>query len=149
MKQEISEQFEFSGNGIKPGIVISEFNFEIGGKLLDACVEELKTLNCHDVKIVKVPGALEIPIATQNFIKKSKLDVIITLGIVIKGETDHYDHVTRETAHALTKLSLDLNTPIIQGVISAPNRELAEQRTFRGKEYARTAIQMVHTLKNL
>lgn len=149
MKQELSEQFEFSGDGIKLGLVISEFNFEIGKMLIDSCIEELTTLNCHNIKIVRVPGALEIPIATQNLIKKSKLDVIITLGIVIKGETDHYDHVTRETAHALTKLSLDLNTPIIQGIISAPNREVAERRTFRGKEYARTAIQIVHTLKNL
>lgn len=149
MKQELPEQFEFSGDGIKPGIVISEFNFEIGSKLLDSCIHELEALNCHDVEIIKVPGALEIPIATQNLIKKSELDVIIALGIVIKGETDHYDHVTRETAHFLTKLSLDLNTPIIQGIISAPNRELAEQRTFRGKEYARTAIQMAQTLKNL
>lgn len=149
MKQKIDKKFEFEGNGVRPGIVISEFNFEIGEKLLNSCIQELSALNCHDVEIVKVPGALEIPIATQNLIKKSELDVIIALGIVIKGETDHYDHVTRETAHALTKLSLDLNIPIIQGIISAPNRELAQARTFRGKEYAQTAIQMVHTLKNL
>jgi 6,7-dimethyl-8-ribityllumazine synthase len=149
MKQNINENFGFKGDGIRPGIVISEFNFDIGSNLLISCIDELDALNCHDVEVVKVPGALEIPIATQNLIKNSKLDVIIALGIVIKGETDHYDHVTRETAHALIKLSLDLNVPIIQGVISAPNRELAEERTFRGKEYARTAVQMVHTLKNL
>ncbi|MFC1600252.1 6,7-dimethyl-8-ribityllumazine synthase [Patescibacteria group bacterium] len=149
MKQNISDKFEFDGNGIRPGIVISEFNFDIGSDLMISCIDELDALNCHDVEIVKVPGALEIPIATQNLIKNSKLDVIIALGIVIKGETDHYDHVTRETAHMLAKLSLDLNVPIIQGVISAPNRELAKARTFRGKEYARTAVQMVHTLKNL
>jgi len=146
MKQELSKKSDLNGEGIKVGIVIAKFNFEIGKKLLDATLNELKQLKTEHVKIVTVPGALEVPIATQKLIKNNDFDVIIALGVVIKGETDHYEHVSRETTHALTQLALNLEIPIIQGIITAPNKELAMERINRGKEYARSAIHITHTL---
>jgi len=149
MKQELLKNIDLNGKGVKVGIVISEFNYEIGEQLLEFTKKELNELNADISKIIHVPGALEIPIATQKLIKKHHVDVIIALGVVIRGETDHYEHVSRESTHAITKLSLKYKTPIIQGIITAPSKDLAKARTERGIEYARSAVQMVHTLKNI
>lgn len=149
MKQNLLKSINLNGKGVKVGIVISEFNYEIGEQLLGFALKELENLNATVIKVINVPGALEIPIATQKFIKKHNVDVIIALGVVIKGETDHYEHVSRESTHALSKLALKYKTPIIQGIITAPSKDLAKARVERGIEYARSAIQMVHTLKNI
>ena len=149
MKQEILKNTNPDGKGVKVGIVISEFNFDVGKQLLEFTLKELKELNGEIIKVVNVPGALEIPIATQKLIKKHSIDVIIALGVVIRGETDHYEHVSRESVHALTKLSLEHKTPVIQGIITANSKDLANARIKRGAEYARTAIQTVYTLNNI
>ncbi len=149
MKQEILKNTNLNGKGVKVGIVISEFNFDIGEQLLKFTLNELKELDAKISKVINVPGALEIPVATQKLIKKHHIDVIIALGVVIRGETDHYEHVSKESVHALTKLSLKHNIPVIQGIITAQSKDLAKARVNRGKEYARTAVQMVHTLNNI
>ncbi|MFC1647634.1 6,7-dimethyl-8-ribityllumazine synthase [Patescibacteria group bacterium] len=149
MKQKISQKSDLNGKGIKVAIVMSEFNKEICEKLLEEAKHELDNLKVKNPKIVYVPGALEIPVATQKLIKNNEFDVIIALGVVIKGETDHYEHVSRESTHALTQIAVQTGVPVIQGILTVPNKELALARAFRGKEYARAAIQMVHTLKNL
>lgn len=149
MKQQILKNTNLNGKGVKVGIVISEFNYDIGEQLLEFTLKELKSMNASLIKVVNVPGALEIPVATQKLIKKHHVDVIIALGVVIRGETDHYEHVSRESTHALTRLSLKYKTPIIQGIITAQSKDLAKARTERGIEYARSAVQMVHTLKNI
>jgi 6,7-dimethyl-8-ribityllumazine synthase len=149
MKQNLLKNINLSGKDVNVGIVISEFNYEIGERLLEFALKELENLNATLVKVVNVPGALEIPIATQKLIKKHNIDVIIALGVVIKGETDHYEYVSRESTHALSRLALKYRTPIIQGIITAQSKDLAKARIERGIEYARSAVQMVHTLKNI
>jgi len=146
MKQKVSEKTNLNGKGVKVGMVISEFNFDIGSDLLKSTLNELDKLKVEDAFIMQVPGALEIPFATQKLILKNEYDVIIALGIVIKGETDHYKHVTENCARALTDLSVKYEIPIIQGVIGAPNTKIAKERIFRGKEYARSAIKMAQLI---
>lgn len=148
-KNPTQEGFEYSGKDINVGIVFAEFNAEIGSELLKETLEELKKLKTKNIQLVTVPGALEIPIAAQRLVRKDTFDVIIALGTIIKGETSHYEHVSRETTHGLAQLSLVSETPIIQGVLTVLNEEQARDRIFRGKEYARAAIQIVHTLKNI
>lgn len=146
MKQNISKETNLNGKGIKIGMVISEFNFDIGAELLKETLNELDKLKVKDAFIMQVPGALEIPFAAQKLILKNEFDVIIALGIVIKGETDHYKHVTDNCSRALTDLSVKYEIPIIQGVIGAPNKKIAQDRVFRGKEYARSAIKMAQLI---
>lgn len=144
MKQKLQKDINLDGRGTKVGIIISEFNFDIGADLLKETINELDALNIKDAFIMQVPGALEIPFAAQKIILKEEFDVIIALGIVIKGETDHYRHVTENCARVLTDLSVKYEIPIIQGVIGAPNKKIAKDRVFRGKEYARSAVKMVN-----
>lgn len=150
MKQSSKqEDFEFSGKDINIAIVLAEFNGEIGQQLLQETLNELKKHKTKNIQLVTVPGALEIPIAAQRLIRKNTFDVIIALGVIIKGETGHYDHVSRESVHGLAQLALVSETPIISGILTVLNEQQARDRIDRGKEYARSALQIIHTLKNI
>lgn len=149
MKQEQSKNSDYTGENVKVAIVYSQFNKEIVEPLLANTVEELKRLNAAEIKTFKVPGAMEIPVAAKKIIEKNKFDVIIALGAVIKGDTTHFEHVSTESIHALSKLAIDSGTPIISGILTALNKNQAEERTGRGTEFARSALHIVHTLKSI
>lgn len=102
----------------------------------------------HDqaVELQEVPGAVEIPVTIQHFIENApnKYSAAIALGCVIKGDTDHYELVTRSVTDGLTRLALDLKIPVIQGVLACHNKKQAADRKNLGAEYAETAIAMKH-----
>ncbi len=129
-------------------IVSSQFNKVpgISASLEDSATEVLDTYEV-DYDLIQVPGAVEIPVTVQHFLQTGKYKAVITLGCVIKGETDHYDMVIRSYTDGLTRLALAMETPIIQGVIVAPNDELAIARKGLGKDYAHTALQMIEIFK--
>ncbi|WP_457559029.1 6,7-dimethyl-8-ribityllumazine synthase [Candidatus Harpocratesius sp.] len=128
-------------------IVSSQFNkvSGISASLEESATAVLKTNNMN-YKLVQVPGAIEIPITVQHFLKSGKYQAAITLGCVIKGETDHYEMVIKSCTEGLSRVSLDLEIPVIQGVLVSPNDELAISRKNLGKEYAETALKMIEIL---
>lgn len=130
-------------------IVSSQFNKVpgISKSLEDSAIAVLEEHNMN-YKIVHVAGAVEIPITVQHFLKTGKYQAAITLGCVIKGETDHYDMVIRACTDGLTRVALDTGVPVIQGVLASPNDALAITRKNSGKEYAETALEMVELLKD-
>ena len=103
---------------LKVGIVIARFNDLITSKLLSGCLDCLKrhgvdtSESSNKLDIVWVPGSLELPIAAKSIINKSKYDVLITLGAVIKGDTSHYDVVVSEASKGISKLSFESNIPL-------------------------------------
>lgn len=130
-------------------IVASQFNKVpgISKSLEDSAIAVLDNNNMN-YKVVHVAGAVEIPVTVQQYLKTGKYQAAITLGCVIKGETDHYDMVIRACTDGLTRVALDTGIPVIQGVIVSPNDELAIARKHLGKEYAETALEMIAVLKN-
>lgn len=150
MKQDLSQtESSLSGKGMKIAIISSEFNKEIGDKLIDATIKELGNLKAEKIAIYKVPGALEIPVVAKNLIQKKSYDAIIALGTIIKGETPHFHHVSRESIHALSVLAIQTGVPVISGILVGLNEKQALDRVDRGTEFARTAIQTIHTIKNI
>tara|TARA_B100000212_G_scaffold301768_1_gene247707 strand:+ start:819 stop:1295 length:477 start_codon:yes stop_codon:yes gene_type:complete len=144
---------------LKIGIVIARFNDLITNKILLGCLD---CLNRHGidtseeskkVDIVWVPGSFELPIAANALLKKSKYDVIIALGAVIKGETSHYDVVINEASKGISKVSYDNNVPIIFGVLTTDTMQQALERAGiknnLGWNYALQALEMGSLLKNL
>jgi len=111
--------------------------------LIDSTTHILSTQK-ESFDIVRVAGANEIPVTIQHFLKKypKKYSVVISLGLIIKGETDHYEMVRDSVTTGITTLALQLETPIIQGVLACHNKEQAIERKFLGKEYAETALEM-------
>jgi 6,7-dimethyl-8-ribityllumazine synthase len=135
------------GDNLKISIVLPYFNEKIGLELYENCMEALleNGVKKSNTNLVRVPGALEVPFATQKEIKSSNPDAVIALGAVIKGETDHYDQVCNETFRALMDLQLKLETPIIFGILTCNTEAQAKNRSSKtgmdkGKSYALAAL---------
>ncbi len=146
----------YSARGLKFGIVVSDFNELLTNRLLEGAADTLTRHGASDknLTVVHVPGAFEIPLAAQKLIRKKKLDAVITLAVVIKGETKHFDQVVKETAKGIRELSKRSEVPVILGVIPANNIRQAQERVGikqvnKGREWARSAIEMANLMKKL
>ena len=117
-------------------IIQSEFNSKITSGLLSGCLKALKDngYNDKDVTIVKVPGAFEIPAAIKKSIQKSNPKIVIALGCVIKGETDHYHYICDAVSNGVMRLTLESDIPILFGVLTCQNAELAYARSSNNKK---------------
>jgi 6,7-dimethyl-8-ribityllumazine synthase len=140
-------EVNLDGAGIRVGIVQARFNPEIGQGLLTACAAELKTLGVSDEDIlhVTVPGALEIPLALQKFAETEQFDALIALGAVIRGETYHFELVANESGAGITRIGLDYDIPIANGVLTTTTEVEAQKRMKeKGRDAARVAIEMAN-----
>jgi 6,7-dimethyl-8-ribityllumazine synthase len=138
------------------GIVASRYNARIVDRLLSACVARLQQagLSADRILVIEVPGAFEIPVAVQRLALKKNCDAIIALGAVIRGETPHFEYISRECADGLARIALDQDIPIIFGVLTVDNMEQALDRSGaeesnKGVEAAQTAIHMIHVMRRL
>ena len=143
-------------NNINIAIVASNFNKAIVDRLYNGTIEVLKknSINEERIKIVKVPGAFEIPVAVKKLIEKNQYDAIITLGVIIRGETAHFECISNECAHGISKLAIHSGVPIIFGVLTVNNREQAIQRSDstnknKGSEAAQAALDMIVALSKI
>ena len=98
-----------------------------------------------------VPGAFEIPLAAKAWAESGRVDAVIGLGAVIRGETGHYDFVAGECARGIQDAQLATGVPVIFGVLTTENLDQALDRSGdddnKGEESARTALEMVATLR--
>lgn len=141
------EQFKplVKGAGLRIGVVQSRFNELVCEGLRHACMTELLSQGVaeDDVFYMTVPGALEIPLALQMLAQTEEFDALIALGVVIRGETYHFDLVSNESGAGVTKVSLDFNMPIVNAILTTENDEQAIARMAeKGAEAARVAIEM-------
>ncbi len=134
------------------GIVQSRFNEGITNELVSACKDELGKLGVADkhITIVRVPGALEIPIALQALADRNEFDALIAVGCIIRGETYHFEVVANEMAAGIMRVSLDSKTPIANEVLTVENvhQALARQED-KGRDAARVAVEMANLLNEL
>jgi len=130
-------------------IICSVFNSDICEKLLEGTLERLIELGVHknQIDIVKVPGAIEIPLITKLLAKSNKYKAIISLGCVIRGETSHYDYVCEQVSQGCQQVMLEFNIPVIFGVLTTNNVRQAKKRVSKGShkgvECADAAIEMI------
>ena len=139
-----------AGAGIRVGIVMVRFNLNIGEGLLSACTDELLQLGVarSDIRIVTVPGALEIPLVLQTMANSGKYDALVALGAVIRGETYHFELVSNEMGAGVTRIGLDTGMPIANGVLTTEDDDQAISRMReKGSDCARTVVEMSNLLK--
>src|SRR5262249_15115001 len=108
----------------------------------------------ENVTVVSVPGALELPLAAQELAGAGRHDAIVALGAVIRGATDHYDHVWRETGQGCARVALDAGVPVAFGVLTCDSLAQARERSSatpdnKGAEAARTAVEMANLIAQL
>ena len=140
------------GKGLYVGIVQARFNESVTNALEQACRTELALLGIADsqIDLVRVPGALEIPVALQAMAEKGGYDGLIALGCVIRGETYHFELVANEAAAGVTRVALDYQLPIANAILATETLEQAVARqTEKGRDAARVVVEMSHLLDEL
>ena len=142
----------FAGAGVRVGIVMARFNLDICEGRLSACTDELLALGVAraDIRIVTVPGALEIPLVLQTMARSGRHDALVALGAVIRGETYHFELVSNEMGAGVTRVGLDTGLPIANGVLTTEDDDQAVARMReKGADCARAAVEMARLLKAL
>ena len=143
---------DLSGKKLRIAIVWSRFTPEIGKQSLDACVARLLELGVKDkhISIASVPGALEIPLALQNFAASAQYDALIAIGTVIRGETYHFELVANESAAGISRTALDFNLPVANAVLTTENDEQAVARAAtKGREAAEVAVECANLIRDM
>ena len=125
----------------KIAIVVSRFNGEITKRMKEAAKKKIKKQKAELVKVVEVPGAFEIPLAVKKLLQDKKIQGVVTLGAIIKGDTNHDEVIAHSIAKSLIDLSLAFHRPIALGVLG-PNITW-EQAEKRIREYSERAVDTV------
>ncbi|MDX2186129.1 MAG: 6,7-dimethyl-8-ribityllumazine synthase [Opitutaceae bacterium] len=130
------------------GIAAARFNANLVDALLHQVFEHLVKSGIPEsgIKVVRVPGSNELPAAAQMLAEVQVPDVVIALGLLIRGDTIHYELIAGSATDGLQRVALDTRIPVINGVIVAENAQQAQDRCLgkinRGEEFARAAIEM-------
>ena len=123
-------------------IVSTSWNREIIDVMQEDVISELKGFNVNHIDSVEVPGAFELSQAAEKFI--SSYDAVLALGVIIKGETYHFEVLAHETARSLSQVSISNKKPVIFGVLTTNNELQAKQRAeVKGSEYAKSLLVMI------
>ncbi len=127
-------------------IVASTFYEELIDQMIQGAIKENNDMN--DLNIIKVPGAFEIPGMINCIIENQNPDLILALGVLIKGESDHFEYISSSVSNSISHLSISNNIPIIFGVLTVHNMEQAIERAYldkknKGGEAMKTGLKML------
>ncbi|MCO5114362.1 MAG: 6,7-dimethyl-8-ribityllumazine synthase [Bdellovibrionaceae bacterium] len=118
---------------MRVGIVTAEFNAQYTQELEDGAKRFLASVGVTDIHVLKVPGAFELGLGAKFFLKEKKCDYAICLGVVIRGETDHYDFVCKAAQEGCLQVSLEMEKPVAFGVLTVNNYEQMYDRIWGRK----------------
>lgn len=142
--------------GLKFGIVVSRFNEFLSSRLLDGALDALTRHDAseNNIDVVWVPGSFEMPLAAKKIAESGNYDGVICLGVVIRGETPHFDYICSEVSKGIAKINYDFGVPIAFGIITADTTEQAIERAGtksgnKGWQAALSTIEMSNLLKSL
>ena len=150
--ENLKIEANLDGSGLRIGIVVGRFNKEVGEGLLASCTAALTKHGVPPsaIRVVSVPGALEIPLALQKLANTGKFEALIALGAVIRGETYHFEIVANESASGITMVALDSGVPVANGILTTEDDKQAMARVSeKGADCALAAIEMANLLKKI
>jgi len=152
----IALEGDLSAEGMKFAIVVARWNAVITDRLLDGALDALlrSGANRADIQIVRVPGAWEIPAAARTIAEQHKVDAIITLGCLLRGETAHYEAIYNEVSRGIGQSQQDTGVPHSFGVLTCETLEQALNRAGikagnKGSEAAAAAIEVASLKRKL
>ena len=142
--------------GRRFGVVVARFNEPISKRLLDGALEAFRRHGSEpsQVEVHWVPGSFELPQAALHLARTGKFAALVCLGVVIRGETPHFEHVAREAAAGIRQVALSTGVPTTFGVVTAFTEEQAWERAGgkvgnRGEEAALAALEMAEIVSRL
>ena len=148
MSSHGAPKIEIDASGIQVTVLVTSWHEQITDGLLAGAERALKAAGNSEYKVIRVPGAFELPLAAQLAIK-SGAEVVIALGVVIQGETPHFDYVCDAATEGLTRVQLDTSVPIGFGLLTVSNEKQALDRAGlpgskedKGAEAVEAAITM-------
>lgn len=146
----------YNESEVKIGIVASRFNEIITSKLIDGVADGLSRhgVNLDTVDLAWVPGAFEVPVTAKKMAESGEYDAVICLGAVIRGETDHYEHVATEVTKGIAQVSLSAGIPVLYGILTTDTVEQALNRAGlksgnKGFECALDALELASLFKKI
>jgi len=146
------EAARLDGDGLHVGIVQARFNAAITDKLVETCRAELLALGvqARHIAHVRVPGALEIPVVLKAMAESEDYDALVAIGVVIRGETYHFELVANESGAGVTRVALDHQIAIANAILTVENEAQAWGRAEeKGRDAARVAVEMANLLDEL
>lgn len=141
------------GSGLRVGVAVSTFNAFVTEGLLEGALGVLERAGCAEVTVVRVPGSFELPLVCRA-LAESGCQAVVALGAVIRGETDHYEHVAAQAAHGLRQVMLETGVPVAFGVLTTRETAHARERSRpgggnKGAEAAEAAVRTAAALRSL
>jgi 6,7-dimethyl-8-ribityllumazine synthase len=130
------------------GIVASRFNEEIASALLKRAQAAARELGV-EAAVVMVPGALEIPLTLQWMAQSGRYQALAALGVVIRGETHHFEIVANESARGVMEVALECGLPIANGILTTEDEAQALARLDKGAEVVRVAVEMARLKESM
>jgi 6,7-dimethyl-8-ribityllumazine synthase len=147
---------KLDAKGIRFAVVISRFNSFVSNRLLTGALDGLERSGAlqDDITVVWVPGSFEIPLAAKRLADAQKHDAIICLGVLLRGETPHFDYLSSVITKGIGTVSLGAGIPVVNGVLTCNTMEQAVERAGlksgnKGFDAAMSAIEMVRVLNQL
>ena len=148
---------QLDGRGKRVGVVVARFNHLITRRLLEGCEARLRELGCDETEVMWVPGAFELPLAAQEAAESGRYDALVAIGVVIRGDTSHFEYVCQGVTDGLSLVGLEQRLPVAFCVLTTENVEQALARAARdgedgvnkGAEAAEVALEMTSLLEKL
>ena len=120
------EESTVDGAGLTLGVVAARWHTELTEQMLDRALAAAKACGVDHVTVARVAGCVELPVLAQALARR--YDAVVALGVVIRGETAHFDYVCRSVTDGLTRVALDEATPVAHGVLTVDSVEQARDR---------------------
>ena len=115
----IPELSTVDAGGLRLAVVATRWHHQITDQLLDRALAAAKACGVTEVTVLRVAGSVELPVMAQALARRH--DAVVALGVVVRGETAHFDYVCRSVTDGLTRVALDESTPVAHGVLTVEN----------------------------
>jgi 6,7-dimethyl-8-ribityllumazine synthase len=144
---------KLQAKGFKIGIVVSRFNQFLSERLLEGALDALKKLGAEeaDISVYKVPGSFEVPLLVKKLAKTKKVDGVVCLGVLIRGDTPHFDFLSAEVTKGLAQISIEEELPVAFGILTVDTIEQGIERsgTKSGNKGWDAVLSLIETLNVL
>ena len=145
-----------SSNGFRFAIVVSRWNDFLTSKLLEGALDALESTGADNasIEVFKVPGSFELPLTSLKAAQSGDFDAVIAIGVVIRGETPHFDYVAGQAAAGISQAGLQTGIPVVFGVVTTDTVEQAINRSGvksgnKGYEAAMSAVELVNLYREI
>ncbi len=139
---------ELDGSQVKIGIVVSRWNSQYTHSIRDGIIEGAKEAGVKEENIIiqDVPGSYEVVYGAKRMIEDNTVDAVVCVGVLIKGETMHFEYISEAVSQGIMDLNVHSGVPVIFGILTCLNEEQAEARSIgewnHGNPWGKSAVEM-------